>query len=489
MSPRTPLWKAQTGALAYAAPLLVAALVRAALCWDAANAPLLGDEAGLVRDAKSWAEHGLYAGIWPPAYPALLRITTSLFGDAGVLAARVFNALCSCLVVALTMGVAHRVGGRRTAVLAGWFTALHLSMAIWAGLLYTEALFVALTLAAVWSALYTTSFARPPTGSLVVTGVLLGLASTVRAVGAPIVFVVCSALLIDRLQRLWQRRRSAAAQDAEPGSGSASGPGAWVDAGLAFAVPLAAAAIVMLPMAIQQTSAVGASSWISFTGPVNMAVGWSGTPVPFDRARLDEASITASPLGPLRAWAELPGPERPPDHVLSNEVPFREWVPGRIKSSLREHPGWVLRSRLTSLSDLFSPVSFFHRSQRLGQLDTLEVHSIMRRATAIWCAGFGAVLAALALIGIGRARYSNGWWWLSAGFFALHVAIPLAMFGVSRFRAPLEPFIVIFASLAFVAKSDAHGARPARSLMPAIVIALSYLLALPIVIASIRAVW
>jgi uncharacterized membrane protein len=78
-------------------------------------------------------------------------VLQALFGEPASIAwARVFNVLCSSLVVALTMGLAHELGGRRTALLAGWFGALSPTLSIWGALLYTEALFVAVFVTALW---------------------------------------------------------------------------------------------------------------------------------------------------------------------------------------------------------------------------------------------------------------------------------------------------------------------------------------------------
>jgi len=456
-------------------PVLAAVAVRALLAWDASDAALLGDEATLQRFGRIWQQHGVYVGEWPPVYPWLLSTLQGLSGEpANVAWGRAFNVLCSSLVVVATMGLAHELGGRRTALLAGWFGALSPALSIWAALLYTEALFVLVFVSALWLTVRMAQSERPSRSAPFVIGALLGFGALVRAAGLILLVAVVLGAAVARFAgRSGDTRRARAKRAAAEGL-------AILTTGL----------LMLSPWVVRNTLVSGELEWASATGSMNMALGWSGGRIPFERVGLDDAVVYAAPLGGLRRWLEAPGPAVPGAEVFADGTNMARYAPARMRAVLREHPGWALRSRLVHVSELCSPLSFAHRAVRTGQLDGLARQPVLRRLYTSGGAALTALCCALAVVGVARRAYSPAVGWLAAAVAAAHLVVPLLMFGISRFRAPLDPLILCFAALALAPRSPGASCRPwwvAAGL--AAVLAGALLVMAPVVHAALRASW
>jgi hypothetical protein len=467
-------------ALALVWPVLVAALVRAVLAWDASDAPLLGDEATLQRFGRLWQQHGVYVGEWPPVYPWLLSTLHGLCGEpANVMWARAFNALCSTLVVVVTMGLAREVGGRRAALLAGWFAALSPALSIWAALLYTEALFVLVFVTSLWLLVRMLQDERTSRAAPFVVGALLGFGALIRAAGLILLFAVALGAALARVTG-----RSDEARSVRTVRASAEG--------LAI---LVTGLCVLLPWVVRNTLVIGEARWASATGSTNMALGWSGGRIEFERVGIDEGAVYAAPLGCLRRWLEAPGPEVPGTEVFVEGTNMETYAAARLGAVLREHPGWALRSRLVHVSELCSPLSFAHRAVRTDQLDGVARHALPRRVFTVGGAVSTVLLFALALVGVARRGYSRAVGWLAAAVAAAHLVVPLLMFGISRFRAPLDPLILVFAALAFVPLPPGKLSDAAARHVPWVAVALAALFCVtlavmaPVAVAALRATW
>ncbi len=458
-----------------ALPLAVALVLRALLAYDASGGPLLGDEATLRRLAAMWREHGVYTGEWPPAFPWILARLSDLFGpEAGLAWMRAVNVVAATAVVAATMALAWelgegRQGRRRAALAAGWIAALSPAVAIWGALLFTEAPFVALTTSALALLARRVRVAESPRSLPWIAGLLLGSAALVRAAGLLLILALVCGML-------WARGRKGIQRGA-------------VDA----AAILALAFAVLAPWAVHQTLLAGRSKWASGTGPANIVLGWSGAPIPFERAGLSDADIYAAPLGSLRRALEASGPEVPGPEVLAASGGLAAYAPERVREVLRDHPSWALRSRIVHLGELFSAQSFLHRAARLGQLPGLASRPWLRRGFT-----FGAVLCTigtflLALRALAKGLAAPAQRRILAAFAAAHVVVPLLMFGISRFRAPLEPVVIALAALlwskAFASEATPRPADRRLAVGLGLCYALCTAVTLPVVWAALRAAW
>jgi 4-amino-4-deoxy-L-arabinose transferase-like glycosyltransferase len=116
---------------------------------------------------------------WAPGYEALLATLFRLFGpDPNVV--RAAQVALGTATVAGVYGIAKRAGGQRAARLAGLLSAIYPSLVAYVQYLYSETLFIALLVAAVY-ALHR-SADGPTRGEQVAAGVLFGLAALTRAV-------------------------------------------------------------------------------------------------------------------------------------------------------------------------------------------------------------------------------------------------------------------------------------------------------------------
>jgi len=462
---------ALTSKLAVAAPLVVALAVRALLALDASDGPLLGDEATLRRLAELWREHGVYVGEWPPVFPWLLAQLQRLAGEAAGLALmRGLNVAAATAVVAATMALARELGGRRAALAAGWIAALSPAVAIWGGLLFTEAPFVALTTAALALLARRLNSDEGTRHLPWICGLLLGAAALVRAAGLLLIGAVVVGVFVARGRRGLMR-------------------------GVADAAAIAALALLVLaPWSVRSTTVAGRSKWASGTGPANIVLGWSGAPIPFERAGLADADVHGAPLGSLRRWLERPGPTVPGPEVLAERGGLAAYAPERVREVLREHPGWAVRSRIVHLAELFSPQSFGHRAARLGQLDGLSARPWLRRAFSLGGALLTVATFACAFWALNRGSLAAAHRRILFGFAAAHVAVPLLMFGISRFRAPLEPVVIAVAALLWSSASagaarDRRGPDTATAGTLAALYGAGLLVTLPVVWTAVRAGW
>jgi hypothetical protein len=247
---------------------------------------------------------------------------------------------------------------------------------------------------------------------------------------------------------------------------------------------------VLSPWTVRNTLVLGELKWASVTGSANMALGWSGARIGFERVGLDDEAIYAAPLGPVRRWIEAPGPTVPGVEVFADGTNMETFAKARVRAVLREHPGWALRSRLLHVSELCSPLSFAQRAVRTGQLDGVASRPWLRRSFTTGGVVLTALLLAAAVVGIARRRYSPAVGWLAAAIAAAHLIVPLLMFGISRFRAPLEPLILVFAALAFTpghARQSRRASWVAAALAALLCVALA--VATPLVFAALRASW
>lgn len=457
------------------APIVAAAVMRAVFVRAGWNAPLFGDEAALERLVRQWELNGLYTGKWPPAYPWLLKCLHGVFGDSWQNVARVVNGVASTIGVGLTMALASHVGNRRTTIVAGWISALLLSSAAWSALLFTEAVFIVVVLGVCLLIARGMESEGNRRRLFLLAGVAIGVGCLLRAAGV-LVFggIVGGAALAVFIETQDTRRpRWIAAVSA-------------LRAALWLVVP---ALLVLLPWATRNGRLMGESAWLSPTGSGNVALGWSGIVIPFERVGLDPDAIRSAPLGGMRHWLDAPGPRLPTVEEIKASGTSSEWAWGHLEHVVREYPGWTLRSRATNLSDLVSPVSFLHRALRLGQLDGLPGARWSHRLLVV-----GGVLTSLLVLvlvawSVTRARGPTWWWCMLGGISLAHALIPMMMFGISRFRAPWEPLLVVAAALAVTTHGVPGRTRRIVGAALCVVLVACLLIALPIVWAVVGDGW
>jgi len=403
---------------------------------------LVGDAVDYQRLAQSvlhghgfgvshFAAAGGPTALRPPGFPLWLALVEGVTGGH-VLAARLADAVVGAAVVPLIVILARRLGASRVVALAaGIVVAVLPQLLLVSQSLMSEAVFVPLSLGAVVAAM---EFRRSGRGRwLAVAGLVLGLAVITRPAGA-LLLVPVAALALSR-RRQWRRHVPAVA------------------AALALAV---APALVWEARTVHDTHAFV---------PLTTQAGYllAGTYNATSAAAVQQPGV----------W--LPASYDP--HVAAvlaahpgSEVQTAKLLQSAAESYLRAHPGYavtVAAHNSLRLFDLTDPS--FVRAETQGEfglggsLDTAEQV---------------ATLVLLVAAGCGLARGAARRWpvalWLTP-LLLLAATLPVQSF--TRFRAPIDPYLVLLAVGAGVssgrrrpttARDERAGSRPERPSLDAL---------------------
>jgi 4-amino-4-deoxy-L-arabinose transferase-like glycosyltransferase len=141
-----------------------------------------------------------------PGYVLFLATVYRVFGsgDTGALAVSAIQTLTSIVTVVLVYLLGARIAGPRAAVASGILAALYLPAAFMEKLLFTETLYAALLALALYAGLL--AIEHPQARRFMLAGLLIGLATLVRPVTAPVVAIPPAVLYIAKRASL---RRSA----------------------------------------------------------------------------------------------------------------------------------------------------------------------------------------------------------------------------------------------------------------------------------------
>lgn len=389
--------------------------------------------AGHGFPATLLAAPGSPSALRPPGYPLLLAFVYALGGHW--LAGRVTNALVGSLVVLLVYLITSRLWDRRRGVIAGVLAAVFPPLVALNGSLLSEPLFIVLELLVVLATLrYQDAQRRLPYAALI--GILSGAAALTRSVGLLLPVVAIAGI---RLAPRSSRRQTLAS----------------------VATMLAAMCVVIAPWAIRNAAA------------------FDGAFVPIST----QDGITAA--GTYNAQAGAAGPTyaiwRPPylvpglQHLFYdsiNEAQMDHVLRDDALSYAGAHPGYVLDAvGLDTLRLAYiGPGSGFVNRQWYYEMG-------VPRNMQPWISLAGDVAVALALFGVGVAvmrllRRRRGppsfsdrrhrFVWLMPLF--MYAAV-VPIHGAFRYRAPLDPFLLMFAAYAIASVTEAHGIprRRARS--------------------------
>jgi 4-amino-4-deoxy-L-arabinose transferase-like glycosyltransferase len=174
----------------------------------AANTPMRGDENGYVRRAKgalriikSILQGGEISsddvdrfygwGTWGPLYPVILSLGFLAFGEH-VWVARLIVTVISALTTPLVYLLTARLSSHKAGTVAALAHLLHPGLVAFAHLLWSETLFIFLTLLAVYLAIQLKDVTGLRNGVLyaILTGLVLGMGGLVRPTILPALFLV-----------------------------------------------------------------------------------------------------------------------------------------------------------------------------------------------------------------------------------------------------------------------------------------------------------
>jgi 4-amino-4-deoxy-L-arabinose transferase-like glycosyltransferase len=362
----------------------------------------------------------------PPLYPLALAAVQVVGG--WLTAERLLGALLGVVTVLLVFELSRRIWGERVAVVAGVIAAVFPPLVFLNASLLSEVLFIPLVLAAPLAVLEFRKDGRLRWALLA--GVLCGLATLTRGNGALLLLAVCAGVWIKR-----------------PRFGRA-----------ALAAPLAtllAALVVVTPWAVRNT--IVFHRFVGLSTETGFALAGTYNPESRQQARHPGEPHSPDKLAIFKPVFRRPGLDEAARVGLLNH---------EAVTYMGAHPGYVLETtawNVLRVFDIERPALSFKLEYEGLQLEALGVD---RLATPLVLVS-GYVLLALAVLGAVaqarwfRARRAPAFVWAVP---VLMVLPALVVYGLARYRAPLDPFLVMLAALAIVGAFDRRRAR--RGLSP-----------------------
>ena len=398
--------------------------------------------------------------LWAPGYPTLLAIHESLSGVAqDVRGTQIVVAFATTwLVYWLTWQIGQGVAGRseaasrRGAAIASWLFAcnpsgIFFAVSLWSELIYGSVLLTAL---AGFERCSRGDSERPQRAALF-TGVALGVCVLFRGVATYMLPLFAGVLLFTRRGR----------------------PGAALCAGLLVAATIATVA----PYSAYISTKFGAFTISDRTLGRMMYLGNNDfSPVDFDYG--------SGVLGNRRLKAHTatgrPHCAPPNEGIRLSRCSLSEgfeWI--------LEHPGTFLARIPERIAQLVNPHSFLTRHLRLGRSRAIPPPAREGLVLA------DALLSITLMLGgvLGLAAFGRGpMGLLVSGVLLYHLAVIAALAGMTRYRVPLEPLLMIYTALA-LADRRALTTALRREPWRAAVAAAALLVLLPLILWHLPSGW
>ena len=439
-----------------AAILFTALFIRALALWAAGDAQLVLDEQlyvmradallrgeGFVGSFQSWVRHPdatmmvslpQYPGSYQPPLYTLFVASILALPALGVTAVKVVQVLLGVLTVFVVYRIGRSWFDERSALVAAALCALYPNFIAFTHYLWSETLFVFLVALAF---AYVTKRGEASRADLVIAGLLFGLAALTRS-------AILYFLPVVGLWLAWVHR--------------AAGRRALIKPAL-----LLVALVPLAPWAVRSSLLHDGFVLVDINGPFNL---WRGTtPTTFaDRANPPGGTYAPPfdglPLMPVASQnprllvqtvkRDLGRPQ-PTDLEIARHARRLAW------SHIREEPTAFLRRGWIKIVDMWNPTSFLLRQLRVGAYGETSAGV---QAVLSWCAvlGFLFVMGA-GLVGLIASR-RDPHAWLVIALLLFFTAIHAMTFGLTRFRLPLMPFVILFAGRAIALGTERwHAAR------------------------------
>lgn len=399
--------------------LAIALALRLATVALTLKTPLTLDPLNFSNTAESIAQgHGYPASnrapgggpsaFRPPGYPVLLATVYAIADHAAPSLGRLAGAFLGTLSVALIGLIALRLWGKRVGLLALGIAAIAPPLVIFSTSLISEALFVPLVLAAVVTALEARSGKRRYRWASA-TGILVGIASLTRTNGLLLLLPFALALAP---ARPWRR------------------PRAWTP----VAVVILATCLTIAPWTIRNWTVFHAFIPISDESGYTLA-GTYNQASRADRrfpAVWNEAEHGASP-----EYARI---LRKATIERSNELTYGNRLQAAAFADIKNDPAYVLKAGFWNTVRMFNIGELRYAVNNLANTGVPLAPAVIEMVSS-------PLLLVLALGGAfsRRRRQAPKWLWL----------IPLCLFTTVfvtpflRFRAPIDPFLVMLVALLF----------------------------------------
>ncbi len=397
-------------------------------CIYRAIATSIVDGEGLTTANKGWLP--------APGYPFLLAWTKQIFGT--MQSVKVLQVILSMISIGMIYEIGRLVAGRRTAQIAALLLALNPTIAWFTNTLWIETVYIFFSLAAGLGILLAQRTRRWPFA--LASGVALGFAVLFRGIATYLPPLYLLALC-------W------------PEDGDPRDVGSWIASirsrRKAVAIFLAGLVLTVSPWSMYGSKTYGGFMISDATvGHVLYLGNNDFPPLTFDYGN---GMLTQPLYGRFLKTGRRPCNRPPKRPVESSKCEVAQTI-GWIKT----HPGKFFGRIPMRLAQIFNPNSFLTRHVRWGYwpgLPWLLKESlcvlIVAWTTALYV---GGTLAAW-----GRAR--GPWAYVAVGTTVYTLATTALMYGMTRFRLPLEALWTVYLALFLAnprATLDALKASPAR---------------------------
>lgn len=377
---------------------------------------LAGDELFYDESARFWADGDFWwsttpfgephPSAWkPPLYPALVGTLYAIVGEDADRVA-IVQSLFAAVTVGLTWLFARRLFGPTAAVAAAWVVALFPLAFEYYGLLFPEALAVPLTLFAI-----SMFVEREPTPKrALAVGAVIGLCLLVRPTSAFLFFGVLAAFIV------------------------ATG---WRRGAVLTAVTVVAAVVVVSPWTIR--------NYVEHDGLIPISVQDGAVYGTFNQESADDNFTWRAIL------------KDPPEFLRNveqedSEADLRSDMVSFARDNIKDNPEWVPQAffwnGIVRFWDLRSPSSAIDEVKFQGRSEAFR-----------WVGLFMYyVLVVLAALALWRLRDRRAFV-IPVLALAVGASIVFSVLGGTRYRAPLEPLLVIVAA-SLVASATTRPSRP-----------------------------
>ena len=397
------------------------------LIWMVAEMPCSHDQCDYLDLADGiLAGEGLRAHdgyLWPPGLPYFLAVCRGLLGES-LTPTRILLALASSATVPLVFFLGLRLYDRRAGLAAAAVFAFYPNLVAFTHYLWPGSIYI------FWFVLGFALLVRSPSTSLreaIAAGLCLGVAALFKGM----------ALLFVPLAALWLVWRGGAGPDAaEPGGDMEeldAAPARTAPAGrarLVVALGLVGASLLpVLPWAARNWVTYQRFLLVDATSGRNLYIGTNVPPPSNWDYGFDE-----------RRRVHGGRPRCSDENIVDRD---RCEVRNGL-AFIASHPGLMLARIPLKMADLLNPSSFLVRHARLGKYPHLfapwEIGLLTLVAALAWM-----VVAALGWAGLVLLPGAPGRRLLII-LLAYHLAIHAVTFGMTRFRLPMVPFLVVAAA-------------------------------------------
>ena len=377
---------------------------------------LAGDELWYDETARFWADGDLWwnttpfgephATAWkPPLYPALVGTLYAIVGEDADRVAFV-QSLLAAVTVGLTWLFARRLFGPTAAVVAAWVVALFPLAFEYYGLLFPEALAIPLTLLAI-----SMFIEREPTPKrALAVGAVIGLCLLVRPTSA---FLFAGALAAYIVATGWRR------------------------GAVLTAMTVVAAVVVVSPWTIR--------NYVEFDGLIPISVQDGAVYGTFNQQSADDHFTWRAIL------------KDPPDFLRNveqedNEADLRSDMQSFAVDNIKENPSWLPQAFFWN-----GIVRFWDIRKPATAVGEVEFQGRSRSVRWVGLAMYYLLLP-LAALALWRLRHRRALV-IPVAALAIGASVVFMVLGGTRYRAPLEPLLVIVAA-SLVASATTRPSRP-----------------------------